>query len=54
MSSKVKESEEKNDDEATSDSDASVMVEVGKVSDTKGGFGPYPDAGIGGSFDGIV
>jgi hypothetical protein len=53
MSSNGKESKEPND-EATSDSDASVMVEVGKVSDTKGGFGPYPDAGIGGSFDGIV
>ena len=48
MSSNVKDSKER-DNEAAPASDVTVIVEVGNVSDTKGGFGPYPDAGVGGT-----
>jgi hypothetical protein len=54
MSSKLSESKETDDDaapESTENSSEVVMVEICRVSDTKGGFGPFPDPGIGGTFN---
>jgi hypothetical protein len=54
MSSKVNESKERGDDEtpeSTENGSEVVMVEICRVSDTKGGFGPFPDPGIGGTFN---